>query len=215
LHYLSGILTVVTFLIYSKSLLKNIDLLCLAVYSFLDVFLNFLNFYTKSIDQTVSLYVWSVFTLIEYGVFTYMLWSNIKSKTFQLVVFWLSIIFIAFTVIYNLKTNFKDIDSVPIGIETILLFIYSFWYLYEQMSDTSVLFVYSKYQFWVILGFLIYLAGSFFFFILASKWGSYISKYWYLTNIFYVFMNLMFIIAFYIRAKQPKKVPLRSMLILN
>lgn len=82
------------------------------------------------------------------------------------------------------------------------------------MNDTSNLFIYSKYQFWVIIGFLIYLAGSFFIFIYASKLAhdDSFEKYWFVTNGFYALMNLMFIVAFYLKAKRTKKLSFKQFL---
>ena len=208
MHYSSGLLTVVVFLIFIKPLIKDRALLFLAAYSLLDLFLNY---YTKNFNKTLSLYVWSTFTLVEYALFTYILWLNIKNKIFKKAILWISIAFISFTVIYNVKTNFKNIDSIPIGMETILIFIYSFFYLYEQMNDATVLFIYSKYQFWVVIGFLIYLAGSFFIFIFANRVKD-VARYWYITNAFYVFMNLMFLIAFYIKIKKSRSFPFTRIL---
>lgn len=170
----------------------------LALYVLTDLILNY---YTNSINKNWSLYIWSVFTFAEYLIFTYILWLKIKKKIFRKIILWLSFLFIIFATVFNIATNFAKIDSIPIGIETILIFIYSFYYLYEQMNDTSNLFIYNKYEFWIIIGFLIYLAGSFFIFIAASKMENEILRnYWYLTNGFYVIMNLMFIIAFYMKA---------------
>lgn len=209
MHYSSGIITLVVFLLFIKYLSKDKSLILLAVYTVADLLLNY---YTRNINGRWYLYVWSTFTFLEYIVFTYVLWLNIKNKTFRTIILWLSILFIIFTSIYNVNTNFRNIDSIPIGIETILIFIYSFYYLYEQMNDTTTLFIYSKYQFWVVIGFLIYLAGSFFIFIFSSKWTKYdfFAKYWYITNGFYAFMNLMFIVAFYLKVKSARPVQFKQ-----
>ena len=88
---------------------------------------------------------------------------------------------------------------MPIGFETILILIFSFYYLYEQMNDNQNLFIYSNYSFWVILGFMIYLAGSFFIYIFANQTQEAI-KYWYFTNIFSILKDLFFIIALLLNA---------------
>jgi len=201
LHYASEILVILVFLIFVKQLIKDKGLVFILTYTLLDLLLNY---YYRNINRKLYLYLWSTFTFVEYIVFTYFLWANIKSKIFRALILWLSAFFIVFTSIYNVQTNFRNIDSIPIGVETILILVYSFYYLYEQMNDNSTLFIYSKYQFWIVIGFLIYLAGSFFIFIFSSKWTSvdFFAKYWYVTNGFYAFMNLMFIIAFFMKAKK-------------
>jgi hypothetical protein len=190
--------------------LKETSVAFLTLYILLDLLLNY---YNRNIDEGWFSYIWSTFTFVEYSIFTYFLWVNIKNKNIKSFLFYASIVFIVFTTAYNIKTNFQKIDSLPIGIETILIIVYSFYYLYEQLNDTSNFFIYTKYQFWIIIGFLIYLAGSFFIFIYASKLANDNSfkKYWFITNGFYAVMNILFIIAFCMRAKnkKPKKTSLK------
>ena len=76
------------------------------------------------------------------------------------------------------------------------------------MNDTTNLFIYSKYQFWIILGMMIYLAGSFFIYIFANQLAPKdVAKYWFFTNIFYIIKNIFFSIAIILNAKQPVKKP--------
>jgi uncharacterized Tic20 family protein len=97
----------------------------------------------------------------------------------------------------------RGIDSIPIGIEAILILIFSFYYLYEQMKDTETLFVYSRYTFWIVLGMMLYLAGSFFIYIYASQLPpNQVGKYWIFTNIFSILKNIIFAIAIFINASE-------------
>jgi hypothetical protein len=74
------------------------------------------------------------------------------------------------------------------------------------MNDVNNLFIYSRYQFWVVIGIMLYLAGSFFIFILASHVNKDIlNQFWFLTNVFYSVMNILFAIAFFICAKEKNK----------
>ena len=115
----------------------------------------------------------------------------------------ISIFFVIFTTAYNIYTNFRSYDSIPIGIETILIFLFSFYYMYEETNDPTNIFLLSKFSFWVIIGFLIYLSGSFFFFIFANGMGEdLLYEYWFITNGFYSVMNVMFIIAVYNKSKE-------------
>ncbi|MGZ4036474.1 MAG: hypothetical protein ACXVPQ_01525 [Bacteroidia bacterium] len=93
------------------------------------------------------------------------------------------------------------IDSVPIGIETILILIFSFYYFYEQMQDTTNLFIYTRYPFWIVLGMVLYLSGSFFIYIYSSQLSQEeIRKYWIFTNIFSILKNIFFAIAIVVNA---------------
>lgn len=75
--------------------------------------------------------------------------------------------------------------------------------MYEETNDPTNIFLLSKFSFWVIIGFLIYLSGSFFFFIFANGMGEdLLYEYWFITNGFYSVMNVMFIIAVYNKSKE-------------
>jgi len=205
LHYTADILPILLFLIFFKSSKKEKALVLITLYIALDLILNLLN---GLFSNTLYLYIWSTFTLIEYSIFTYVIWINIKKLAFKRAMLFISLAFILFTAIFNIHTNFKEIDSIPISIETILILLFSFYYLYEQMNDTSNLFIYSKYQFWIVIGFMIYLAGSFFVYLFASRMAGYLLRqYWMFTNSFYFLMSILFGVAFIIHNKKKVNKP--------
>lgn len=204
LHYATDILIILLFLIFSAKIKGQRSLALIALYALSDLVLNVLSYYYK-ID--LGQYVWSTFTFFEYGIFTYIIWLNIKKRKFRRLMVVLSVFFVVFSTIYNIVTNFKNYDSIPIGIETILILVFAFYYLYEQMNDTNTLFIYNTYQFWLVIGFMIYLSGSFFVFIFANyATKKVVNQYWFLTNVFYSMMNILFAISLLVFAKKNKKV---------
>jgi hypothetical protein len=203
LHYVTDILIVLLFLLFISRTKKERVLFFIFLYSSIDLIINTLD-YPFKVD--LGLYVWPTFTFFEYLIFTFVIWVNLKKRKIQNLILILSILFILFTILYNITTNFRSYDSIPIGIETILILLFSFYYLYEQMNDTSNFFIYTKYQFWLVIGFMIYLAGSFFVFIFASRIGkNLLDQYWFLTNVFYSIMNILFSISFLIFIKSPAR----------
>jgi hypothetical protein len=76
--------------------------------------------------------------------------------------------FIIFQIAYVTSTAHQRLDSIPIGIETILLFLYIFCFFFEFSKLIKDTFIYNHYTFWIAVGILIYLGGSFFFFILVN-----------------------------------------------
>lgn len=204
LHFSVNILIIFLYIFNFRRIKHEKGFLAITSYCFLDSLLNFAVKYVD-INLTWRLYIWSTFTFVEYLTFTYIIWSTIKNALVKKVIIYASIFFIVFTTIYNIVTNFKGIDSIPIGIETILILLFSFYYLYEQMNNTIDLFIYSTYQFWIIIGFMIYLAGSFFIYILASAMEQgLLNQYWILTNGFYAIMIVLFAISFFVFNKQCK-----------
>jgi hypothetical protein len=73
-----------------------------------------------------------------------------------------SIAFIIFQIYFVSTTALLRVDSIPIGIETILVFIYIFFFFYEFSKSAKDVFIYNHYTFWISVGILIYLGGSFF-----------------------------------------------------
>jgi hypothetical protein len=126
----------------------------------------------------------------------------------KLALFAASVIYVIFYISYLFinKTGFLAV-SVPIGVETIFILTFSFYYLYEQMNDTTTLFIYNKPPFWIILGIVLYLAGSFFIYLFASYLtADELKKFWVITNLFSILKNILFCIAIYINAKPSKEI---------
>lgn len=200
LHHFSNIVTLLFFIFFIKRTKKEKGLVAISIYCLIDLLINSSTFF---LHRKTLFYVGAFFTFVEYSIFTFFLWLNIENRRFKKFVVISSIIFVLSATVYNIRTNFLNIDSVPIGIETILILIFSFYYLYEQMNDTETLFIYTRYQFWIIIGFMIYLAGSFFVYIYASQIDpDLLKQYWFLTNIFYVFMNSFFVIGILVSRKK-------------
>jgi hypothetical protein len=219
LHYFSDIAVLLFFISLIKKTKKEKGLIAIVIYCLVDLLINCLLLLPKSlvyIPKKTFLYIGAFFTLLEYSTFTLVLWLSIRSKNFKKFVVISSVIFILTATFYNIRTNFLNIDSVPIGIETILILIFSFYYLYEQMNDTQTLFIYTRYQFWIVVGFMIYLAGSFFVYIYASQIDhDLLKQYWFVTNVFYVFMNSFFIIGILVSRKNKIPTPILNKPYLN
>lgn len=186
---------------------KKIDsqLWLLVVYCVSDSLCNRIVGYTS---YQVDYYIYGLFTLIEYTVFTLFILMNLEKRDFKRLIIYISLAFATFNVYHTISSNHRGLDSIPIGIETILIFLYCFYYLYTQMSDLGDVFIYSKYQFWVIVGFMVYLGGSFFIYIFFNILDrKIVLEYWFLTYVFYIIKNILFAIgiSLYGKQKQSKK----------
>lgn len=145
-------------------------------------------------------------TLFEFILFAAFLYHSISNSKAKKVIKYLSAAFTAFLIVYTALVNIKRINSVPIGIETLLILIFSFYYLFEQMNNPKTLFIYSKYQFWVLVGFMLYLSGSFFIYIFANLLPyKEVIKYWFVIDIFLIIKNVFFTTALLIFINQQKK----------
>jgi Na+-driven multidrug efflux pump len=80
--------------------------------------------------------------------------------------------------------------------------------MYERMNDTSTLYVYSTFSFWIVTGMVLYLAGSFFIYIFADSLPkAEVDKYWVVTNVLSILKNIFFTIGIIVNSKPPRKIP--------
>ena len=196
LVFITDILVLLFFIINYSNCKKHKTIIAIVSYCTLDILVNLIAEFSSSNRLVYISYAF--FTAYEYSVFAFILSINIKNKIFKKVITAVSFVFILFLFGYYSTSNPRSIDSIPIGIETILIIMYSFYYLYEQMNNTNELFIYSKYQFWIIVGIMLYLAGSFFIYIFANQVDRVmLDNFWFLTMVFYVIKNIFFCIGIY------------------
>ena len=199
------LLSIIIFLVFYTRI-KNILLFKVVFfYSIIELLTNIISLYAsyKTIYQ-----VYSFFTAAEYGLFAYGLFTTLKKASFKKVVIALSIGFAFFWFSYKFfsKRGFVGLDSIPIGVETILILAFAFCYLYEQMDSTSQTLIYNQYHFWITTGIMLYLAGSFFIYIFLNNVDQKTAAiYWMFTNIFTCIKHILFAISIFVYLKGAKK----------
>jgi len=124
------------------------------------------------IPKNIRIYFQISYTFIEYGFFTLLFWVNFKQKKVRRPIIIASGLFLISLIFFALRRKVKGLDSIPIGIETILILTYIIYFFYEFSKDSSSFYIYNHYCFWIAVGVLIYLGGSFFFFILFEQLSS-------------------------------------------
>lgn len=132
---------------------------------------------------------------------------NIKKQSFRRIMLILSILFFAFQVFYYISVkNPMPIDNIPIGVESILIIIYCFYFFFEQLKKTDSL-IYENFFFWSSIGMILYLAGTFFIYILSNNMSSKeLHNYWFITYVFDIIKNCFFVISFLTYLNQKKKI---------
>ena len=154
--------------------------------------------------KDIRKYIQAFYTFLEYSFFTFIFWYNIRNKVFRFLIPVASVFFIAFQIFFVTTTSFKRLDSIPIGIETILLFVYIFFFFYEFSKQIKDVFIYNHYSFWIAVGIMIYLGGSFFFYILInSLHQSEVDKFGNMTYIAEIIKNLLFALSIYLYKRYP------------
>lgn len=190
--------------IFRLSLRKKVNrsLWLLMAYCFINSLVNYTGLYVSS---KVGYYLYALYTIIEYCVFAYFILYNLQKKLPKKMIVYASVAFIAFNIYHTLYSKPRGLDSVPIAIETILIFLYCFYYLYVQMSEIEEIFIYNTYQFWIIIGIMVYLGGSFFIYISANVAPSKtLHQFWFLTYVFYIVKNIFFAIGIFYLGQKSK-----------
>lgn len=155
------------------------------------------------------LLLYELFTVVESVAFIGFLFLQIKNREVKKAALMIGGAFILFSFLYPyFYKDEKLIDSVPIGVETIIIMVFSFYFLYERTNDTTTLYIYSIPPFWIVIGMVLYLAGSFFIYLFASSLNKEeVLKYWSLTNFFGFIKNVLFMIGIIVNSKPPKTLP--------
>lgn len=149
---------------------KQIFPILLAAYgAFCFCFIFFYDYYSDDIPRSTKHYLRTLYTFVEYAAFAFLFWINIRNKTLKTLIAIFSVSFLVFQVVYSLTTKIQRLDSVPIGIETILILVYIFFFFFEFSKSMSSLYIYNHYCFWIAVGILIYLGGSFFFYLSINQ----------------------------------------------
>lgn len=171
------------------------------IYYCLSIFLFLL--FEDNLPQKIR---YPIFTCLEYSFFAILIFQQLKSRNQKLALVSLSASFFIFQIVYYFSTSKKKIDSIPIGFEAILIFIFIFFFLYEQLKDAKEIPINDNYFFWISIGLFLYLGGSFFIYIMAdSISGKELDKYWFFTYIVEIIKNFLFTLAIHIYSKKPSK----------
>lgn len=209
-----------SYLLLPLCLLIKIDLIKERVFILFSIYglvIFFLLFFHSDIPKSLKNYYQAFYTLFEYLVFTYVLWINIKSRIFKYFIAVASILFILFECYYVTNTSLQRLDSIPIGIETILVFIYIFFFFFDFSKNIKDTFIYNHYCFWFSIGILLYLGGSFFYYILVNNLDNEkdVDRFGDMTFIAEIIKNLLFVFSIFIYKKfslnkiqnHPKNIP--------
>ena len=139
----------------------------------------------------------SVFTLVEYTIFSYVLYSVIINRMFRGVILISGAIFFVFSIYYFLTVKNTSFDSLPASIESILIVAYSIFYLFDQMNKPQVIFIYQEPHFWFVVAFILYFSGTLFLFIQASNLTKEVrDNFWKISLFSLIIKNILFAIAF-------------------
>lgn len=162
--------------------------------------------------EKAELLAYSLFTIIEYTCLSYTIYCFFERPLFKKLVYVFACIFgiVAASNLYlNLtaKEGLSELyDSIPLATSGIFLIILCILSLFEEMQNPVIGFIYITYKFWIILGIMIYFAGTFFFFLNYTAINRTDKEiFWYVNWISIIFKNIFFSIAFLMPKDDPNR----------
>ncbi len=165
----STTLPLVFYLLYKRSS-KEKSLRVILFYILYCIFNEALSFYLQSIHSETFLILLYSFTILEFSFFSLFIFVIIPESFVKRIIRYLWLCFIIFYFIDLVFINKgKGFDSVAMGIECILVLFLCSSYLFLILRKSNNLFIYSTFEFWIVITFLIYFSGTFFLYILAES----------------------------------------------
>jgi len=157
-------------------------------------------------------YLYASFTVIEYSLLTLFFYRSIQDPRIKYILIFGSLAFLAVVVTNFMHGSSSNFDSLAASVEAILIIIYSIIFLYGQIKNPSILFVYYTKKFWVVVAFLIYFASTLFLFLYAATFTNQEHKnYWYINFIFDIIKNILFCIAFCMKKNKALNHPMENL----
>jgi hypothetical protein len=135
------------------------------------------------------------------------MWQSAENKRYRRLIIILSGGFGIFLSIFYYTVKISRIDSVAIGIETIILITFIIYYFYLSFKNLNNGNIYDDASFWLITGILVYLGTTFFFNILGDSLNQeHFKLYFYYSYLGDILKNILFAIAVYFFARMKQKV---------
>ncbi len=152
-----------------------------------------------------ELYSFRLFTIVEYSIITFFIFQLIESSLFKRLIKTGSFIFIIVSILDIYTSSFTSFDSLPSGLESILVLSYCLFFVYEKMTSTDFSF---NGSIWITIGFILFFSGTFFLFILSQnnfKDSSFVMTYGYIVAIFNIIKNLFITIGIFSESNNSKR----------
>lgn len=168
------------------------------------------SFYLQNIHSQNVIYLFAIFTLVEYSFFCYFIYSVLPKNYLKkgVPVFWIGYLIFAF-IDYFYFSKGQEFDSFAIGVESIIIILLCIGYLFIQLRRSTTLLVNSTFDFWVIIAFLIYFAGTFFLYIMTESMRESISfqiQYTIINISFNILKNILLCVAMTMKLNNHQKV---------
>ena len=145
---------------------KTNGLWLLAIYLFYSILTDLvLNKLSLKYFQS-EIYSYRLFTIIEFFLLSIYLFKELISSNYRTFIKISSIIFSLFVVFDIATGTLNEFDSIPTGVESILILSSSVLLLYERIIKNED---YNVSSIWISIGLVLFFSGTFFLFILSES----------------------------------------------
>lgn len=132
-------------------------------------------------------------TFLEFLFFSLLFRQFISSNKFKKIILIVIPVFFVTQLLHMYLNPKSRFDAIPSGIEAVILLMYTLVYIYQQMDPANKKNIFSQFEFWICLGIMVYLAGTFFFYILANNMPiAQVKSYWFITYLIEIVKNVLF-----------------------
>ncbi len=142
-----------------------------------------------------EIYAYRAFTIVEYFSLSFILRKFLLKKAYIKATVIFDYLFLVILLIDFYTNSFQNFDSMPTGIESVLILIISILVLLEKINNTELNFDISTS---LPIGLILYFSGTFFLFILSQRNFSdnnFSETYAYLVAIFNILKNSLIFIG--------------------
>ncbi len=168
-----------------------------------------MSFYLQSFGSPNTVYLFLLFTIVEYSFFCYFIYIILPKGSIKKAVPFLWIGFLLFAGIdYAFFSKTYEFDSIASGIESIIVLMLCIYYLFSQVKGSNNLMIYSTFNFWAVIAFLIYFSGTFFLYLMTERMmdsPSFQKMYFVINNSFNILKNLLLCVAMTMRLNSVKQ----------
>lgn len=177
-------------------------------YTFCSFFNDQLIIYFSDHGKDVAVfYALSIFTVVEFLLFSFFLYLIIKKKIFKVLILASLPVFLSISIFsFYIANPLNGFDSIATTVEIIFVLAFCVFFLFQELNNPNTLFIYQNSNFWFVFGILMYLAGNFFLFLQASGVSAEDrDAFWSINFICNIIKNLLFALAFYLPKNNQKQ----------
>lgn|GEM_PF-3878564 len=168
---------------------------------------DFLYYLIRNFDKEMGDYFNLFYVPLEYLLIYYFFRILYKSKSSLKFLNYTVLFFLTFWAVSSYFIPVSTFNSILNGLESLIVIILTLIYFYEEIKAPQSLFIYSQPQFWGVIGFFLFFAGSFFVFLYKQTYKQeelFREQYSYIHSSFFILRNLLFSIALFIRPEKVK-----------